>query len=53
VSDITDIAITEQRPDITNKELKEYVLINTEETALYTIGSPEEEYKIPKEYQEF
>jgi transposase InsO family protein len=53
VSDITDIAITEQRPDMTDTELEEYVLVNHEETALCATGSPEEKHTIPGEYREF
>jgi hypothetical protein len=38
---------------MTDDELREYVLIDYEERALYAIGTLEEEHKIPKEYIEF
>jgi hypothetical protein len=38
---------------MTDDELREYVLIDHEERALYTTGTLEEEHKIPEEYTEF
>jgi transposase InsO family protein len=51
--DINVIATREQRSDMTDDELREYVLIDHEERALCATGAPEEEHKIPEEYTEF
>jgi hypothetical protein len=52
-TDIRDIATAEQRPDMTDEELGEYVLVSDEETSLCATGAPGEEHKIPEEYAEF
>jgi transposase InsO family protein len=51
--DINVIATREQRSDMTDDELREYVLIDHEERALCATDAPEEEHKIPEEYTEF
>jgi len=51
--DINDIATREQRPDMTDDELRNYVLVSSVERTLCATGTPEEEHTIPEEYTEF
>ena len=51
--DISVIATTEQQPDMTDDELRDYVLIDHDEKTLCATGTQEKEHKIPEEYAEF
>lgn len=48
--DVSVIATIEQRPDMTDDELKEYVMVEYEKQSLCATG---EETQIPEEYREF